>query len=193
MDPAIGPDERAEDRVTQTGHWPLPGFAGVPAPGPEVRTFLAAWMRARNGRLVPSKDDFDPTGMPRLLREMWIYERDPLQGGFTCRLAGEAVNRAWGFSLRGRTSGEIFPAADHDLIVGIWCDILDTPLVHYGIRERLTGTSLYSAERMVVPLADAAGRPTFVLGITRYALGSREDAAPPTLLENAWHVPCAAI
>ncbi|MEC9346754.1 MAG: PAS domain-containing protein [Pseudomonadota bacterium] len=173
--------------------WPMPGFEGVPEPGPEARLFLAGWLAARQGGLVPAKDSFDPGYMPRLLGHVWLYARDPETGVYSNRLAGEAVNRAWGFSLRGRTTSEIFPASEHDLIVGIWDRILDTPLIHYGRRERLDGTSLYMAERMVTPLADADGRPRYVLGLTLYELGIDSDAAAPRVNMNAWHVPCAAL
>ncbi|GAB4364023.1 MAG: hypothetical protein Kow00114_20430 [Kiloniellaceae bacterium] len=166
------------------------GIENLPGPSAAVIDLLNAWKAARRGRLVPLKRDFDPLAVFPLLPDLWIYHYERKENVFRCRLAGERINAAWGRSIAGKTSREIFGAPDDGIIVTIWKKILETPLVHYGRLERLSGTRLYTAERIVVPLAEASGSPDYVLGLSLYSLGGSGDVKPPTIPENAVHIHC---
>ncbi|MEQ8354814.1 MAG: PAS domain-containing protein [Kiloniellaceae bacterium] len=166
------------------------GVQELPAPSREVTDFLEAWRAARSGALVPRKRDFDPLNVHRLLPYLWIYLYDRDEDTFICRLAGEQINAAWGYSIAGHLSQDIFGPRDNDVIVSIWKTILDTPLVHYGKEEALAGTSLYNAERLVLPLADESGGINFILGFSRYSFGRSPTGPRSGLVENAYHILC---
>lgn len=166
------------------------GVDQLPAASDAAIAFIDAWKDARNGRLVPRKRDFDPLNVPALLPSIWIYEHDPEADVFRCRLAGERVNDAWGGSIARKTSLEILGAADNQAVVAVWRSVLGTPLIHYGNEERLSGTKLYAAERVVMPLENDAGEPAFILGISLYKLDPRTADVPPVLLESSFNIPC---
>jgi hypothetical protein len=162
----------------------------LPAPSRAALSFIDAWKAARRGHLVPRKQDFDPTLVPSLLPNIWIYRYSRSSDEFVCRLAGERINSAWGYPISGKNSREIFGEADNEAVVAIWKRILGTPLVHYGKQERLSGNMLYSAERVVMPLSGAADERNHILGISNYALGGSINLSPPAILDNAFHIHC---
>ncbi|UUX49128.1 PAS domain-containing protein [Nisaea acidiphila] len=165
----------------------------LPAPSEPALSFLEAWKAARRGNTVPQKRDFDPLLVPQLLPYIWIYQHDPETDLYRCRLAGEKIHDAWGGSIMGKSSLEILGGPDNDVVTEIWRAVLGTPLVHYGSDERLSGTMLYRAERMVAPLADAGDTPAFILGISLYALGGEINYSPPALLQRTFHILCRDI
>lgn len=166
------------------------GLEELPAPSAAVRSFFEAWKAARQGNLVPRKQDFDPLLVFPQLPNLWIYHYDRDEDVFRCRLAGERINAAWGHPIAGKTSQEILGARDNPFVTAIWKKILDTPLIHYGKLERLTGNVLYAAERMVTPLSNAAGSRDYILGISVYSLGGLRKVTPPTVPKTAYHIDC---
>ncbi len=162
----------------------------LPEPSEAVLEFIEAWKAARQGCLVPRKQDFDPSLVPKLLPHLWLYHYDEATDVFVCRLAGERINQAWGYPIAGKRSDQIFGRADNAAIVQIWWRILGASLLHYGKEERLSGNALYAAERIVAPLADAAGRRNFMLSLSLYALGGEIKYLPPMILEQACRILC---
>ena len=156
----------------------------LPSPSREINDLLDTWRLARCGALVPLKQNFDPLAVPHLLPSLWLYRLDRGTDTFTCRLAGERINAAWGYSIAGHTSEDIFGVSDNAVIVSIWMAILETPLVHYGRGEVLSGNSLYLAERLVLPLLDEAGEANFILGLSLYDFGSTPAAAQVGIVDN---------
>ena len=166
------------------------GVEDLPAPSDAARQFIDAWKAARQGRLIPRKQDFDPLTVFPLLPNLWIYHYDRKEDLFRCRLAGENINKAWGRSIAGKLSQDIFGARDNAAVVAIWKKILDVPLIHFAKLERLSGNRLYVAERTVTPLADATGRGCYVLGLSLYALAGAQNLEPPKIPANAYHILC---
>ncbi len=165
-------------------------MARLPAPSEAAKCLFDAWKAARQGNLVPKKEDFDPLSVFPLLPDLWLYHYSQDEDVFRCRLAGERVNKAWGHSIAGKTSREILGEHDNELVVEIWKTILNAPLIHYGKLERLSGNKLYAAERIVVPLSDAAGTRNYILGLSLYSLGGSRHLSPPAIPENAYHIYC---
>ncbi len=170
-------------------------LSDLPNPDSRVIQFLDAWKAARGSSLVPYKRDLDPLSFPRLLPCVWLYRHDAESNDFTCKLAGESINRSWGYSIAGQSATQIL-GADHAVVTGIWRTILDTPLIHYGRSERLDGNRMYKAERIVLPMIgdDAPDdRPDHILGLSLYQVGTGEEPRPELLLENAFQIHCVDI
>jgi len=165
-------------------------LAELPAPSKEALAFIEAWKAARHGRLVPRKRDFDPLAVPLLLPDLWIYEYLPAEDAFRCRLAGERVNKAWGVSIAGRMSDEVLGAEANVHVSGVWKRVLGGPLIQFTTLDRPSENDLYMAERTIVPLSDDAGALIFVLGMSRYSLGTLHPVAPPTVPKTAYLIYC---
>lgn len=140
---------------------------------PRILEFLAAWMAARKGKLVPLRGDFDPTGVPSLLGSVWLYRFEPERGDYYCRLAGEDVKAAWHGNLRGLSLREIVGADDHAVVMERWRRIVAGPLIQYGAAAEQGGDGRQRrVERMVLPLASDNGELDHMLGLSLYALAS---------------------
>ncbi|WP_416899932.1 MAG: PAS domain-containing protein [Minwuia sp.] len=161
---------------------------------PRIFRFLDAWRGARHGRLLPRKRDFEPLDVADLLGCVWLYRYDGEAGDFICRLAGEAVNDAWGGSIRGLTLRRIVGEADYPVMIGRWRRIVSTPLIHYGAdSERLSGLSARRAERLLMPMTDDEGEAVFMLGLSLYRIESADATRPVLTPEDMIQVPCERI
>lgn len=84
-----------------------PDVAFIGAPGdPDLQTLFAYWNALRRGRLMPSRADFDPVRVPKLLPHIILYNVAPA-GGYTVRLVGEAVEAFIGRNTTGSRAGTL--------------------------------------------------------------------------------------
>lgn len=164
----------------------------VPDANPKIHSFFGAWLDARGDALVPRRKSFSPMTIPSLLRFVWIYEFDPEQQDFVCRLAGESVNEAWGGSIRGRTICEIVGKIDYPVLRGRWDIIVGQPAIQYGaVEERLTSLETWQAERLLLPMASGDGTINVMLGISLYRLQRSAPEGKQNIPEFVIRVPCA--
>ncbi len=130
---------------------------------------LNVWRAARKGFLVPQKQEIDPVTMPSLLRSTFLFRAKPAEGDITCLLAGEDINRAWGKPIKGCSLRDLMGENDYPIILERWKRMLETPLILYGRKtERFSTTSIWSQERLVMPLTSTDDRPDHVFGVTIY-------------------------
>ena len=169
--------------------------ADLPDPDPKIFQLLDAWKSVRGDALVPLKRDFDPLSIPKLLSSVWLYGLNPDGSDFTCRLAGENINRTWGGSIAGRAAKTLFEGEDHKIVSDIWHQVLQTPAIHYGKAEKVRENSLYAAERIVFPLRAEESDPTrgYVLGMSLYTFNNLDKAQPEKILGNTYHICCSDI
>ncbi len=167
----------------------VPDFAD-----PRIGQVYAHWLAARQGRLVPYRDRISPAAIAPCLPHVWIYRWLPDQGTFRNVLAGEEINLAWSFSIRGKSMEELF-GQDADTLRRRWRELLERPAIAYG---RLTGAlsegRYKRAERLNLPLRNADDSPYGILGITIYdfdRLHADRTQIPPPL--EITIVPCAAL
>lgn len=161
---------------------------------PRLLRFLAAWRAARAGAPMPRRRAFDPMTAPDLLPWIWLCAYDPAADDFVYRLAGEEVNAAWGRSLRGAALRDLLGPEDHPTVRRRWAEILEGPNLHYGLtRERLSALETQSAERLLAPLADDAGLPAYILGVSLYRVAASDPGRPPLTAEDYVRLPVAAL
>lgn len=146
----------------------------------EARRVLDVWLACRKGALVPRQADLDPMLLSGQLAAIYIYRYDPELDDFVCRLAGEAINQAWGHSIRGATLRDIVGVLLHPAALERWKAIIRTPHVQHGRIDRdIDGTSEMIAERLVLPMR-GDGEPDRVLGFGSYVhRQSDRDQTPP--------------
>jgi len=143
---------------------------------------------------VPNRRDIDPTQIPTLLPNVFIYRWDDEIGDFVCKLAGEDINVAWGRGIAGLRLRDVVGEADHPVVLTRWKRIVTGPVVHFGsAQERMSAQELVAAERLILPLEGNAGTIDHVLGLSLYKLVSRRDDRKPLLSEDIIQVPCAQI
>jgi len=166
----------------------------IAAADPRIEKFLRVWRDARSGRVVPRRQDIDPTLFPGLLPYVWLCAWDSELQDFVCRLAGERVNWIWGYGLRGNPIGSFMKRADHEVNRARWLHILNGPLVHFGAAAGGPSQSRVSVQRLTLPLCNDDGDLQFLIGLSLYKLvGSREDSRHPLMDEEIIQVPCAQI
>ncbi len=73
---------------------------------PDLSALCAYWELLRHGRLMPSRADFDPAAVPKLLRHIILYNVDG-PGRYTVRLLGETVQSYVGQNTTGKPAGSI--------------------------------------------------------------------------------------
>ena len=158
---------------------------------PEVRTLLDYWIDARGDRPVPYRRDIDPMAVPRLLPNMWIYRWDDDADDFVCKLAGETLRQAWGYSIAGMRMRDFIAAPDYPTVRERWLRIITVPMAHYGsANEKLTDPGLMRAERLILPLASDDGTVSHVMGLSLYKFDTRRDDRAPLMSEDIVQVPC---
>ncbi len=167
------------------------GLDRLEAANADVLAMLEAWREARGDALVPLKTDFDPLSVPRLLRTVWLYRYEPDEGDFVCRLAGEAVEDAWGGTMQGRPLRDIVGADKHPRSLARWRAVVETPLVQYAFhRDTVMPHQPSVAERLVLPLAEAPGDVRYTIGISLYPRRQDTVPDPPPLWDDIVTVPC---
>lgn len=169
-----------------------PKLAGM---DPRLHRFLDVWRAARGDATVPLRKAFDPTLVPTLLSNIYVYRFHEDAGDYICELAGEQVNDAYGRVIKGETLLQIVGAADHPVIMERWARILGGPCVHYGTaNETLSNTRMRQAERLLLPFASAADQPAdTIIGVGLYSVRRNWPDQPPLMPSDIVQVPCSEI
>lgn len=146
---------------------------------PRFKAFLRHWAQNRpliNGKpgLVMPRGAIDPVAIRGCLANVWLYQYLPEEEDFLCTLAGEQVNLAWGQSLMGRRISQYMSPAMLERVPHLYRRMMTLPAIQVS-RRRISPASgvEQSAERLIVPLSDNAGRPWGVFGLTLYQLGGQ--------------------
>lgn len=151
---------------------------------PRFSQLLRHWAEGRRG-LMPARSAIDPIAIKGCLPNIWLHQYLPDEGDFRCALAGEAVNVAWGASIVGKRMRDFMPPSMLSTVLDSYRQTLHRPALQVS-RRRITRPDRVeqSAERLVLPLADDAGRPSSLIGITLYYLGAQPRIDDPRAMEG---------
>lgn len=134
------------------------------------------WLGARRGRLMPSRRDIDPIALKPVLARIWLMEFVDEPRQFRYRLAGEEIQRHYRTPLRGRLLSEVMGEDWGRNATARLLKMIDMPAVQYAVgRATFEERRDNHVERLVLPLADEAGTPRYVIGATRYGGGVLPD------------------
>lgn len=137
----------------------------------------------------------DPVAVKPCLPHIWLAQYIAEDDSFLFRLAGEQVNEAWGASIIGKRSHDFMPQASADIARTIYRHILFTPALHVGYRRiEPAERQEKGAERLVVPLSDAEGRPWGIVGMSLYHFNPVTQAdLPPYVGPDVTFYPCQGL
>lgn len=159
---------------------------------PRAVRFLNAWLLSRNGRTLPTRQDFDPMRVPTLLPFTSLYRWDAERDDFVCKLAGEALRGAWGRSIAGLSLQEVVGPDNHPVIKERWQRILSGPMAHHGLtQERLQG-EVAQADRLILPLRDGPDGPVdHIICFSLYRYDGTPGSTAPLAPEDITQIPCS--
>ena len=138
--------------------------------------------------VLPKKTDMHMAGLHGALPHIVISERT---GDFELqiRLSGTAVENRFGLPITGKNLLDLTPPAQRDLINSVYSNI-STHRCGFYIREILgfnKGKST-AVQALILPLADAGGKPHFFIGSYHFGESHFDDKhAPPPIVEH-WHI-----
>ena len=155
------------DRKAQLEGWPFHCDAILDFERPELNALRDLWRSRSQGKLAPSRADFDARTLKSYLRNILIIERVFLAPGcwrYRTRLAGTAVTEMIG-DPTGKFLEEQLPLE----LVPRWASTYDATL-DGGQPMRLVADfeipqlAFLRGEALVAPLADRDGKLTLVFG-----------------------------
>lgn len=157
---------------------------------PSLRDLWSHWRSLLTPGRLPRRDQIDPGTLRRILTQVWIYRLDATGRDFYCALAGEEIRAAWHQHGRmiGRPIRELFPADVYEALRERWLGLVDRPAVMHGsslYNPTLRGSGVTrQAERLSLPIDDAAGRRYGLIGVTSYVIEpfTNVDLHPASLL-----------
>ncbi|HVJ41225.1 MAG TPA: PAS domain-containing protein [Dongiaceae bacterium] len=136
------------------------------------------WGEARAGQRMPAWRDIDPLKIVPYLPIVWSWRYDRQSERFTGRLAGDAITRAFGRSLRGAELKSFFGDrspmvfARYHRVVTEPCFSRDSGAVF----RHVDGVGV--GERIIMPLADDHQNGDGVFGATTYDLSALATENP---------------
>ena len=136
--------------------------AAFPQGPAEVRAY---WEGLRRNGGIPARSDLDPRGLAQTLDRVFIAERiGPGLAQF--RIGGSALGECAGADLRGLPVSCLFLTEARARLATVLERVLTTPIAA-DLRleaDRGIGRPALSARLLLLPLLDAAGQRTLVLG-----------------------------
>jgi|GEM_PF-2038298 len=135
-----------------------------------VAALFDIWRSACVGGLA-KRTAIDPIDLARagLLPNLWVVEATE-DGLYRYRLAGERIREALQIRLNGRHLEEVFPPGVARFVGRRYGRIIGEACVEYSVGGFLRREDEWrAAERLVLPLADEAGRSAFAIGIAEEA------------------------
>jgi len=121
----------------------------------ELQAFVAYWQSLHRGDALPSRADFDPVKVPKLLPNIILYNVEKPGGPYTIRLVGEEVQQFVGQNATGRRAGAIMntrAAAMMNRILDA-VSIERTPRYRAGKTHWLDAKNFREFEACFLPLA----------------------------------------
>ena len=144
--------------------------ADIAACRPELQALETLWQRMRGDRGLPSRRDFDPVEVPRLLSRMFLI--DVLPGAsperrYRVRLTGTELVVMLGRDWTGRFLHEFSDLAAADHLVGVVDQVVADrmPFIFSGNFYRPRDKSTCRSESILLPLAEDDGDVNMIIGV----------------------------
>jgi hypothetical protein len=145
-----------------------------------LRVLARQWEAARGNRRLPAFRDIDPVEIGRHLRYVWAWKYDRASNGFTGRLAGEEIDRAFGKSLRGMVMTEFYTPDVYAVVFPRHHRVVTEPAFFHGtgmVFARMGYTM--GGERIGLPLSEDGETGDGIIGGTFYSALPQADEARP--------------
>ena len=177
--------------ISQSTQRPLDTLLGDIAL-PSHRLMVQHWfdLYTAAGKRIPRWRALDPLQFPAALPDIWIVEwRD--DGRLYFQLVGQNLVDWYGFSPKGKSMEEVYPANMVPLINALSHNILGKPAIYYQKAFSLTPhwSVAIPMERLALPLTDEQGRLRWVAGITTFLDDHGRGSGPVSsrVAEEFWY------
>jgi hypothetical protein len=153
---------------------------------PKLRRVLAHWCEARGGRLIPGWRDIDPAKIKTELQIVWSYRYDAIQDEFVGVLAGDAIHRLLGGSIKNARFRQLHEADPH--FFNRAKRVLFDPAIYIGrgLLFRQRNRQCYG-ERIILPLwSDGCAESIFGATDYKFSFPRYPEADADNELEQWW-------
>ena len=120
-----------------------------------IVSIIEYWRSIAPGEALPGRQHFDPTDIPRLLRDIWLIDvsRDPLD--FSFRLVGTAVVDFFGKDPTGSRLEDTFPDFRSGVAYRDLADVANVAEARFrrGAPTLAPGSKIERLERVYLPMA----------------------------------------
>lgn len=165
-----GEGDESDDMATKATDPRLvdPSGQHVPFISPEAKDLADYWFRlAASARGVPPRASFDPIDIPRLLPNIFLFERIA-PGTFKVKLQGTSFTERGVRDITGTVHATGKATDAERPLFELFERLLDTPcgLHLIGVEQNLAGRNDL-IESVGFPLADGSGAPRFIVSIIK--------------------------
>lgn len=123
------------------------------------------WTSLREGAALPRRSALDPKEMRLVIGHAMILDQ-VRHGTVRVRLGGQALERIMGMDVRGLPIRAFFDLTDRTRALDLFEQVFDTPAsLELDLIAHAAPGGLVTARMLVLPLLDAAGRPTKALAV----------------------------
>lgn len=134
------------------------------------------WASLREGSALPRRAALDPKEMRLVIGHAMILDQ-VRHGTVRVRLGGQSLERIMGMDVRGLPIRSFFELEDRTRALDLFERVFDTPAsLELDLIAHAAPGGLVTARMLVLPLLDAAGRPTKALAVM---VTDRMVDAPP--------------
>jgi hypothetical protein len=136
---------------------------------PDLRALRDYWDSLRRGRIMPSRSDFDPTKVPRLLAHIVLYNVDG-PSRYSIRLVGDAVQAFLGKNTTGKPAGTVMNERSAAAMIKILDAIVTerAPKFRTGRTYWFEEKNYRSYEACFLPLSPDATNVNMILAAVKF-------------------------
>ena len=137
-----------------------------------LQELYAYWDTLRGSRMMPSRADFDPTRIPKLLPHIIMYNVEAPGGPYVVRLVGEEVQRFVGRNTTGLPAGSIMKPQSAAIMMRIFDAVVSerAPKFRAGKAHWLEEKNYREFEACFLPLSSDGETVNIILGAVRFPL-----------------------
>ena len=136
-----------------------------------LRRLIVHWLAVRGHRSMPARTDIDPIDVPWALSRLWLCDYEPAVDKFRYRIAGEDINRVFGYNLARHYLDDVVAADKREAIREKYQRIRTGPCIMHDIGQvYLSDDRPAIGERIVLPLASMGTAVDAIVGATIYRI-----------------------
>lgn len=156
---------------------------------PLLRDALRYWLNLCKDETPPAKTDFDPIEIPRTLEHAWLCYREPENGNFIYRLAGEQIQPAFKGRITGKYLHELTEGKALKRVAGYFNRTLDQPCITHVIGRVYSEIDKPAqGERLMLPLMED-GEARYIFGVTLHSWSTELSSTEPVRTQTLTHTP----
>ena len=133
---------------------------------PDAKALFEFWLEKRGSRLLPTRRDIDPTGIPpHILPNLFLYRRED-DRRFRCALAGTGIVRIDGCDATGHMLDDVHSRFGGDNLPALFYEVARTALPIYCAGESQgANDTRRQFWRILLPVGDVGASVEYIFGL----------------------------